>query len=103
MLLASTAKQVRSAAADDQPCSTLHWQPALASNAHALTALPDLAGAVAWLCSHGANVAALKDDNWRDTALHYAAASGSLEACNVLLAYGADAGAVNFAGAVMMQ
>jgi len=62
---------------------------------------PDVTGAVAWLCRHGADVAALKHDDWRDTALHYAAASGCLEACNSLLVHGADASATNFAGTMM--
>lgn len=54
--------------------------------------------AIAWLCHHGANVAAQKEDGWGDTALHYAAARGSMRSVRVLLAYGADPRATNYAG-----
>jgi len=54
--------------------------------------------AVLWLCQRGADVAAVKGDGWRDTALHYAAARGHSEVCQVLLAYGASLGAENYAG-----
>ncbi len=55
------------------------------------------AAALAWLLQHGASLAAHKQDGWRDSALHYAASMGHLEAVKVLLAYGADATAVNYA------
>ena len=51
--------------------------------------------AVLWLCQRGANVHALKNDGWDDTALHYAAARGDMPTAQVLLAYGADASPVN--------
>ena len=41
---------------------------------------------------------ALKSDGWKDTALHYAAARGSLDCCKVLLAFGAQLHAKNYAG-----
>jgi hypothetical protein len=56
------------------------------------------ADAATWLLQHGAAVTALKEDGWRDSVLHYAAASGSLPTVRVLLAYGADLVAVNCAG-----
>lgn len=58
------------------------------------------AGALLWLCQHGADVTALKDDGWKDTALHYAAARGHMHCCQVLLAFGAQLDAVNYAGTV---
>lgn len=57
-------------------------------------------GAATWLLHHGANVAATKQDGWRDTALHYAAGCGSLETVQVLLAWDADASATNALGAL---
>jgi hypothetical protein len=51
-----------------------------------------------WLLQHGADIKAYKADGWRDSALHYAACSGDELSCEVLLAYGADAAARNFAG-----
>ena len=51
-----------------------------------------------WLCQKGADVAALKGDGWRDTALHYAASSGSMECVQALLAFGAEAGLPNALG-----
>jgi ankyrin repeat protein len=56
------------------------------------------AAALLWLGQHGANVHALKQDGWQDTALHYAASRGCLDSCKVLLAYGASLKARNFAG-----
>ncbi|KAL4547939.1 hypothetical protein Ndes2526B_g07156 [Nannochloris sp. 'desiccata'] len=53
--------------------------------------------AVLWLCRHGADVSAIKEDGWKDTPLHYAAAQGCLESVQVLLAYGACPSARNFA------
>lgn len=58
------------------------------------------AGAATWLLRRGANVAAMKRDGWRDTALHYAAGCGSLETVQALLAWGADAAATNALGAL---
>ena len=43
-------------------------------------------------------MAAMKDDGWKDTALHYAAAQGCLESVKVLLTFGASQTACNFAG-----
>jgi len=43
---------------------------------------------VLWLCQRGADVHAIKEDGWNDTALHYAAANGNLGSVQVLLAYG---------------
>jgi ankyrin repeat protein len=54
--------------------------------------------ALLWLCQHGADVAAVKDDGWNDSALHYAAARGHMHCCQVLLAHGAQLDAVNYAG-----
>ncbi|KAL4522921.1 hypothetical protein Ndes2526B_g07741 [Nannochloris sp. 'desiccata'] len=51
--------------------------------------------AVLWLCQRGANVHAVKNDQWGDTALHYAAAQGDMASAQVLLAYGADPTALN--------
>ncbi|KAL4546936.1 hypothetical protein Ndes2526B_g07738 [Nannochloris sp. 'desiccata'] len=51
--------------------------------------------AVLWLCQRGADVHALKNDGWDDTALHYAAARGDLGTAQVLLSYGADPSPVN--------
>lgn len=41
------------------------------------------ARAAAWLLRRGARVDALKSDGWRDTALHYAAAQGSVDTVRV--------------------
>jgi ankyrin repeat protein len=59
--------------------------------------------AALWLCQAGADVTALKDDGWRDTALHYAAARGHTEVCKVLLAFGALVEAQNYAGLTPAQ
>ncbi len=53
------------------------------------------ADAVLWLCQRGADVHAVKNDQWEDTALHYAAARGDMATATVLLAYGADPSPVN--------
>lgn len=47
-------------------------------------------------------MAAIKQDGWRDTALHYAAGCGSLETVQALLAWGADAAAENALGALLL-
>jgi hypothetical protein len=54
--------------------------------------------AATWLCAHGASVHAQKNDGWHDTALHYAASKGHMAVAELLLAFGADAAALNFAG-----
>jgi len=59
---------------------------------------PHPADAITWLCQRGANINALKDDGWHDTALHYAASKGCLASVQALLAFGADPNARNFAG-----
>jgi membrane glycosyltransferase len=41
----------------------------------------------------------MKKDDWKDSALHYAAARGDLATVQVLLAYGADANPINAHGA----
>ncbi len=46
----------------------------------------------------GANIHAMKNDHWNDTALHYAAASGNVRCCEILVANGASFRAKNFAG-----
>ncbi len=56
------------------------------------------AAAALWLCREGADVQALKEDKWNDTALHYAAARNSADCVKVLLAFGADVSATNYAG-----
>ncbi len=56
------------------------------------------AGAALWLLQHGASVRAQKDDGWEDSLLHYAAGSGSRDCVEGLLAFGADAAAVNKLG-----
>jgi ankyrin repeat protein len=43
-------------------------------------------------------VAAVKDDGWHDSALHYAAARGHMHCCQVLIAHGAQLDATNYAG-----
>lgn len=48
------------------------------------------ADAVVWLLHHGADVHATKQDGWLRTALHLAAARGSLATAKALLAFGAD-------------
>jgi hypothetical protein len=45
--------------------------------------------AVLWLLQHGASLTTLKDDGWRDSVLHYAAAKGHMGIVQALLAYGA--------------
>lgn len=64
-----------------------------------VAALQGQAGAVLWLCRHGANVTAVKDDGWKNPALHYAAARGHTRCVDILLAFGADMTARNFSGA----
>jgi hypothetical protein len=59
--------------------------------------------AALWLCQAGADVTALKEDGWKDTALHYAAARGHTEVCKVLLAFGAPVEAQNYAGLTPAQ
>lgn len=56
------------------------------------------AASVLWLCQHGADTSLVKDDGWKETALHYAAVRGHTECCQVLLAFGADLEAKNYAG-----
>ena len=55
-------------------------------------------GAVVWLLQRGADLTRLKQDDWRDTALHYAAGSGSMECVQALLAWGADPTLTNALG-----
>lgn len=52
---------------------------------------------------HGATISAQKQDAWRETALHYAAAKGHSDMANLLLAFEADPTATNFAGRWCMQ
>jgi hypothetical protein len=59
--------------------------------------------AALWLCQAGAGVTALKEDGWKDTVLHYAAARGHTEVCKVLLAFGAPVEAQNYAGLTPAQ
>jgi ankyrin repeat protein len=54
--------------------------------------------AAVWLCAHGADVRAQKQDDWGDTAMHYAAAKGHWDMADLLLAFGVDPAAINFAG-----
>lgn len=54
--------------------------------------------AALWLCMKNANVHAFKDDGWKDTPLHYAAAHGAIDICKILLAFSADPCAVNVFG-----
>ncbi|KAF6262258.1 hypothetical protein COO60DRAFT_1677084 [Scenedesmus sp. NREL 46B-D3] len=61
-------------------------------------AIEGKAVALLWLCQHGADVAAVKDDGWHDSALHYAAARGHMHCCQVLIAHGAQLDAANYAG-----
>ena len=66
--------------------------------AGAAGATPDGGGAVEWLLAAGADPRALKKDGWKDTALHYAAATGSARAATALVAAAPDlAAATNFA------
>jgi cellulose synthase/poly-beta-1,6-N-acetylglucosamine synthase-like glycosyltransferase len=51
-----------------------------------------------WLLQRGADVTATKEDGWNSTALHYAAAHGSIGVCEVLVAYDADVDAVDSFG-----
>ena len=51
-----------------------------------------------WLLQRGADLTRLKQDGWQDTALHYAAGSGSMECVQALLAWGADATLANSLG-----
>lgn len=59
---------------------------------------PRATDSVAWLLANGADPHRQKDDSWRDTVLHYAAAGGSLDCVKILLAFGSDPRAKNFAG-----
>lgn len=52
---------------------------------------------------HGADVKKTKQDDWNDSALHYAAASGRLPAVQALLAAGCDPAAKNYAGERMVM
>ena len=62
------------------------------------------ADAVVWLLHRGADLTVMKEDGWRDTALHYAAGSGSLDCVQaLLLAWGADATAANALGGCRQQ
>jgi hypothetical protein len=61
-----------------------------------------IADAATWLCVHDA-ISAQKQDSWIETALHYAAAKGHSDMANLLLAFGADPTATNFAGRWCMQ
>ena len=61
------------------------------------------AAAVVWLLHRGADLTLLKDDGWRDTTLHYAAGSGSLDCVQALLAWGADPTAANALGGCRWQ
>ena len=61
------------------------------------------ADAVVWLLHRGADLTVMKEDGWRDTALHYAAGSGSLDCVQALLAWGADATAANALGGCRQQ
>jgi ankyrin repeat protein len=54
--------------------------------------------AATWLCARGASVHAQKNDGWHDTALHYAASKNHMAVAKLLLAFGADPAALNFAG-----
>jgi hypothetical protein len=51
-----------------------------------------------WLLKRGADLTRMKNDDWRDTTLHYAAGSGSVAACEALLAWGADPAQANALG-----
>ncbi|KAJ3318202.1 hypothetical protein HDV06_000745, partial [Boothiomyces sp. JEL0866] len=53
--------------------------------------------AVEWLLKNGADHSLVKNDEWRDTALHYAAAKNHPEVVKLLLQYGAQQ-VKNFAG-----
>lgn len=68
-----------------------------------LTQLLMAADAICWLCQHGADCKRVKADSWKDTALHYAAASGRLPAVQALLAAGCDPAAKNYAGAPLLS
>jgi ankyrin repeat protein len=52
-----------------------------------------------WLVENGADVTAIKEDDWKDTVLHYAAANGHSECVEVLLSVGANPTETNFEGA----
>ncbi len=101
---------LHAAAAMAQPGVVLYSCVLLLSNllsfmltiAYMTTLLPNNTDAVAWLLAHGANLHLHKEDSWRDTVLHYAAAAGSLDCCKILLAFGSDPRAKNFAGVLMM-
>ncbi|KAL4421860.1 hypothetical protein ABPG77_001342 [Micractinium sp. CCAP 211/92] len=56
------------------------------------------AGAAVWLLQRGADLTKLKQDDWRDSTLHYAAGSGSMECVQALLVWGADPTVVNALG-----
>lgn len=54
--------------------------------------------ATLWLLQNGASLTSLKQDGWRDSVLHYAAAKGNMAIIKMLLAFGADPFAVNSNG-----
>lgn len=64
-------------------------------------------GAVLWLLQNGADVEKVKEDGWKNTALHYAASRGNQErhqeVVRVLFAYGARLDRKNFAGETAAQ
>jgi cellulose synthase/poly-beta-1,6-N-acetylglucosamine synthase-like glycosyltransferase len=64
-------------------------------------------GAVLWLLQNGANVSKVKEDGWKNTALHYAASRGNQEGhqeiIRVLFAFGARLDLENFAGETAAQ
>ena len=67
--------------------------------AGAAGATRDGGGSVEWLLAAGADPRAVKKDGWNDTALHYAAATGSARAaCALVAAAPGLATATNFAG-----
>ncbi len=64
-------------------------------------------GAVLWLLQNGADVEKVKEDGWKNTAMHYAASRGNQErhqeVVRVLFAYGARLDRENFAGETAAQ
>ncbi len=74
--------------------------PRLSCTSQAFVPLPPVPppAATVWLLSRGASVLAQKEDSWKDSCLHYAGGSGSLETVQALLAWGADPKAQNALG-----